>query len=245
MRLSTSFFIWGTSHSSMVQLDVGLFYLCTEKTQRLQYIHVPQSSFKQADATTAAAARSWERRRAHLICKRSSEIHLHLRKGLFYPENKRVLPKLPDSLSHSRLHLPSYDWVTGAARFLIKRRSLKSSPDLIWLQVHQQYYIYICDWFFVFCNETLLIQNQVTAIKMTFWCPAIISRLAEMSVQNSLLSLACSKHSDTIMNYIAGLQDKSWDFRAELSATPLPHNCMTITWHSQHQARSDLREWED
>lgn len=64
LRLSTSFFIWGTSHSSMVQLDVGLFYLCAEKTPRLQYINVPQSSTKQVVATAAtkegsAAEHTW------------------------------------------------------------------------------------------------------------------------------------------------------------------------------------------
>lgn len=148
------------------------------------------------------------------------------------------------------MRLPGYDWVTGAARFLITRRSLMNSPDLIWLHLCRQYnnwqtvMYYLCACFFLFfLKETLLISNKVTAIEITLLRPAIIARLADTSHQNKLLIAHLLKAFWWVWSYLT-LQWPRWQFRKMNQGWAVCNRVM-ITWHNQLlrlPARSDLRQ---
>lgn len=142
MRLSTSFFIWGTSHSSMAQLDVGALLpvqqrrrqghnasmcrraLSGKSTQPLQPQPEGGSAAEHTCICKSAPRRSTSTYGKACSIQRTNErtqncqIHFHT----------SVCICLATTESLER------------ARFLIKRRSLMKSPDLIWRRLHQQSY---------------------------------------------------------------------------------------------------------
>lgn len=184
-----------------------------------------------ADATPATAALSRERRRAHLIFKRSSVIP---------PTERSVQSREQTSAAKNcQIHSHTTGCVCLATTESLEQHVSSLQGGLWWIAQIWFGYVFVgnttidklwCTTYVLvlcfFWKETLLISNKVTAIEITSLRPAIIARLADTSHRKKLLIAHLLKAFWSVWSYLTLKWPRwqfhkmnQWDFRAEQSAT--------------------------